>query len=51
MYHHIDGLVQDCSKSSVLAMDLLQSCTKPLISNQILQLFFLHKSLWNMYKF
>ena len=27
----IDGLVQDCSNSSALAMELLQSCTKPLI--------------------
>ena len=27
----IDGLVQDCSISSVLAMEILQSCTKPLI--------------------
>ena len=27
----IDGLVQDCSNSSVLAMELLQSCTKPSI--------------------
>ena len=26
----IDGLVQDCSNSSVLAMELLQSCAKPL---------------------
>ena len=26
----IDGLVQDCSNSSALAMELLQSCTKPL---------------------
>ena len=25
----IDGLVQDCSNSSVLAMELLQSCNKP----------------------
>ena len=25
----IDGLVQDCSNSSALAMELLQSCTKP----------------------
>ena len=24
----IDGLVQDCSNSSALAMELLQSCTK-----------------------
>ena len=25
----IDGLVLDCSNSSVLAMELLQSCAKP----------------------
>ena len=31
---YIDGLVQDCSNSSVLAMELLQSCTKPSIQNQ-----------------
>ena len=28
---YIDGLVEDCSNSSALAMELLQSCTKPLI--------------------
>ena len=28
---YIHGLVQDCSNSSALAMELLQSCTKPLI--------------------
>ena len=28
---HCDGLVQDYSNSSALAMELLQSCTKPLI--------------------
>ena len=28
---YIDGLVQDCSNSSALAMELLQSCTNPLI--------------------
>ena len=28
---HVDGLVQDCSNSSALAMELLQSCTKPSI--------------------
>ena len=28
---HIEGLVQDCSNSSTLAMELLQSCTKPSI--------------------
>ena len=26
---HIGGLVQDCGNSSALAMELLQSCTKP----------------------
>ena len=31
IYDHIDGLVQDCSISSALAMEILQSCTKPLI--------------------
>ena len=30
---HIDILVQDCSNSSVLAMKLLQSCTKPSACN------------------
>ena len=29
--HYMDGLVQDCSNSSALAMELLQACTKPLI--------------------
>ena len=28
---YIDGLVQDCSNSIALAMELLQSCTKPSI--------------------
>ena len=28
---HIDGLAQDCSNSSALAMELLQSCPKPSI--------------------
>ena len=28
---YIDGLVQDCSKPSALAMELLQSCHKPAI--------------------
>ena len=27
----IDGLVQDCSNSNALVMELLQSCTKPAI--------------------
>ena len=29
LYRHIDGLVQDCSNSSALAMELLPSYTKP----------------------
>ena len=33
---HIDGLVQDCSNSSALAMELLPSCTKPSIYAYIL---------------
>ena len=32
---YIGGLVQDCSNSSALAMELLQSCTNPPISNQL----------------
>ena len=28
---YIDGLVQDCTISHVLAMEILQSCTKPSI--------------------
>ena len=32
MTDDIAGLVQDCSISSALAMELLQSCTKPSIS-------------------
>ena len=27
--HEIDELVQDCRNSTALAMELLQSCTKP----------------------
>ena len=30
---HIDGLVQDCSNSIANALELLQSCAKPSISN------------------
>ena len=29
--HYLDYLVQDCSNSSALAMELLQSCIKPAI--------------------
>ena len=31
--HYFYGFVQDCSNSSALAVELLQSCTKPLIYN------------------
>ena len=31
----IDGLVQDCSNSSALAMELLQTCIKSLISSSL----------------
>ena len=31
IHHHFDGLVQACSHSNALAMELLQSCTKPSI--------------------
>ena len=29
---NVDGLIQDCSNSSAVAMELMQSCTKPLIN-------------------
>ena len=32
---HIDGLGQDCSISNALAMEILQSCTKPSICFQL----------------
>ena len=32
---YVDGLVQDCSNSSALAMELLQSCTKSSIYSYI----------------
>ena len=32
IWQYIYGLVHDCSNSSALAMELLQSCTKPSIS-------------------
>ena len=33
MAYDIDGLMQDCSISSALAMEILQSCTKSSIWN------------------
>ena len=33
---HIDGLMQDCSISSALAMEKLQSCTKPSYIRQLI---------------
>ena len=38
----INGLVQDCSNSTVLAMELLQSCTKPSIYESSSELAVLH---------
>ena len=32
IHHYFDGLVQGCSNSSALAMELLQSCIKPSIN-------------------
>ena len=37
----IDGLVPDCSKSSALAMELLQSCTKPSVSSCVQYQYFI----------
>ena len=37
--YHIDGLVQDCSISNALAMEILQSCTKPSICKSHLMQF------------
>ena len=34
---YIDGLVQDCTNSSALAMELLQSCTQPSISSVLIE--------------
>ena len=44
--YYTDGLVQDCSNSSVLAMELLQSCTQPLISvNRIITIYSLSRQI------
>ena len=32
---HISSLEQDCNNSSALAMELLQSCSKPAIYSEI----------------
>ena len=34
LQYNIDGLVQDCSISSALALEILQSCTKLLVCNR-----------------
>ena len=36
VWPYIDGLVQDCSNSIALAMELLQSCTKPSIYTELI---------------
>ena len=43
-YYHMDGLVQDCNNSIANALELLQSSTKPTISNSFSIL------LWNARK-
>ena len=35
-YSHIDGIVQDCSNSIAKALELLQSCTKPMHYNHMI---------------
>ena len=43
---HLDSLAQDCSNSSVLAMELLQYGTKPAIwSKEVIRN---HDSIWNL---
>ena len=42
IHHHIDGLVQYCSISIASALEILQSCTKPLsFADDILKLIYL----------
>ena len=43
-YAYFDGLVQDCKISSALAMELLQSCTKPSISSAKITIDFSNKN-------
>ena len=45
LHKYIDGLVQDCSNSSVLAMELLQSCAKPSIPPKAWVLFVVNTDL------
>ena len=40
---YTDGLVQDCSNSIALAMELMQSCTKPWIQYQIILVLFVFR--------
>ena len=53
---YIDSLVQDCSNSSALAMELLQSCTKPSICGWLCKSIlcrtknlFSEKKVWNFH--
>ena len=41
-YEYIDGLVQDCSNFTANALELLQSCSEPLISRQLIWRVFLN---------
>ena len=38
LIEYIEGIVQDWSNSSKLAMELLQSCTKPSVLSQPLEI-------------
>ena len=44
---HFDGLVQDCSNSSALAVELMQSCTKP--SVYYIYIYFLKNCSWILF--
>ena len=48
--NHINGLVQDCSDSSVLAMELLQSGTKPSVSSTSMSLMWISFNVLNPYE-
>ena len=49
MQAHINGLVQDCSISSALAVEILQSCTKPSIETTSPHLMYHHEGKDNIY--
>ena len=53
MQLYIDGLVQDCSISSALAMEILQPCAKPSISSRPLYIYkytYVHDNKYVLYR-